>query len=210
MASRGDICHPDTVGWDLWDKEMENPLQGDRFGSASSGTARWGVWKAKEGAKRTQMLLFKRQNKPRDPNSPPLSRGVWQRFGSVVTLHSRKEIVTSTSPQKTNSLQPGFGCRESRGNCRVDYGVLVHLQCSNPTVHVLRASFCHKNPSGHSRFPLLPLQRGGLVAGKVPQHWQERIHPQQLRGTSGQFGRGKVSGKALEWMQCPGSQQSPG
>lgn len=59
--------------------------------------------------------------------------------------------------------------------------------------------------------PLLPLQRGGLVAGKVPQHWEERIHPQQLRGTSGHFGRGKVSGKASErstWIFIDGRKLS--
>lgn len=33
MASRGDISHPDAMGWDMWDKEVESPLHGDGFGS---------------------------------------------------------------------------------------------------------------------------------------------------------------------------------
>lgn len=33
VASRGDISHPHAMGWDLWDKEVENPLYGDGFGT---------------------------------------------------------------------------------------------------------------------------------------------------------------------------------
>lgn len=52
----------------------------------------------KRSSRKDPNAMFKRQNNPPGPDVPPLTRGVWQRFGSVVAPHSWKEIVTSTSP----------------------------------------------------------------------------------------------------------------
>lgn len=103
---------------------------GHGWGLSQHWDSKVGCLEHKGGSRKDPSALFKRQNKPHDPDAPALTRGVRQRFGSVVAPRSWKEIVTSTA--KHQQPPTGAGPRESRGNCRVDYGVLVQSTSPQP------------------------------------------------------------------------------
>lgn len=118
---------------------------GQGWGLSQNGTARWGVWNTKEGAGRTPV--------PCSRDKINLMRQMLRCETKVwvcgCSTFMERDFVTSTV--KHQQPPTGSGPRESRGNCRVDYGVLVHLQRSNPSIHIPTAPACHQTSSGHSQ-----------------------------------------------------------